>query len=385
MKYSTVESEYLIMLLRAALNNTEIPEAPDGINWEEFTALSKKQQVYSIIAVIMHALPLPDEQTAELRLYNQNELLRILSMKSEQELIEAELEKRGIRFMLLKGSLLREYYPQQKMRQMSDVDILYDGKKKSELFEIMHAMGYSVLSCSENSDDFTKKPFYTFEFHRDLFFKGHDFYFDFSDVWSRAEQSCDNACKYNMKTEDLYLHSIAHMYKHYILGGFGVRFLADTYLMLKCEADKLDMNYIRQRLMDFDLEHFEHLIRETAMILFDGGELTDEQMNFLNKSLEFGIYGDSDEGVKIYYEEYIKRNGGSGTVFGFYMSKLFPGAEFMKRSYPLLEKHPYLMPVYYVYRLAEKFVFKRKSSLHDYKTLKKYTKNGTEVKNLGSK
>lgn len=374
MKYSTVESEYLIALLKAAIKNTAIPDAPDGIDWKKFVSLSKKQQVYSIIAVIMDRLPLPDEQAAEIKLYNQNELLRIISMKSEQELIESELEERGIKFMLLKGSLLRKYYPQQKMRQMSDVDILYDGEKKSELFEIMRSMDYSVLSCSENSDDFTKKPFYTFEFHRDLFFKGHDFYFDFSDVWSRAEQSSENSCKYYMKKEDLYLHSIAHMYKHYVLGGFGVRFLADTYLMLKSEADSLDMNYIRAKLNSFDLVHFEELIREISLILFDGGELSDEQMNFLNKSLEFGIYGDSNEGVKIYFDEYVKKNGGKGTILGFYLSKLFPSAEFMKRSFPILEKRPYLMPAYYIFRLIQKFIFKRKKSLSNYNTLKEYNK-----------
>ena len=385
MKFSTVESEYLIALLKSAIKKEALPPVPDGIDWNKFVELSKKQQVYSIIAVILDSLPLPDEQAREIKLYNQNELLRIISMKTEQELIESELEKSNIKFMLLKGSLLRNYYPQQKMRQMSDVDILYDGKKKAELFEIMHSMDYSVLSCSENSDDFTKKPFYTFEFHRDLFFKGHDFYFDFSYVWSRAEQSAENGCKYVMKTEDLYLHSIAHMYKHYVLGGFGIRFLADIYLMLKSEAEKLDMNYINSKLISFNLVDFEKLIRETSLALFDGCELSDEQIDFLNKSLEFGIYGNSNEGIKIYFDEYVKKNGGRGTILGFYMSKLFPSAEFMKRSFPVLEKRPYLMFAYYIYRLIQKLVFKRKNSLANYKILKEYNKKGTEVKNLGSK
>ena len=375
MKYSTVESEYLIKLLKAAIKNTAVLMPPEEIDWEKFVSLAKKQQVYSIISPVLSKVNMPEKYSKALMLYNQNELLRIISMKSEQETIEKELEKRGIKFMLLKGSLLRQYYPQQKMRQMSDVDILYDGKKQTELFELMHSMDYSILSCSENSDDFTKKPFYTFEFHRDLFFKEHDFYLDFSYVWSRAAQSDENSCKYIMNTEDLYLRSIAHMYKHYVAGGFGVRFLADTYLMLKSEAGKLDMSYIGSKLKEFNLVGFEKLIREISFILFDGGELSDEQMNFLNKSLEFGIYGDSNEGIKIYFEEYIKKNGGKGTIFGFYMSKLFPSAQFMKRSYHILEKKPYLMPVYYIYRLVHKLIFKRKSSLKNFNILKDYHKN----------
>lgn len=374
MKYSTAESEYLVELLKSAINNTDIPSAPDDINWEELVSLAHKQQVYSIIASILNKLSLPKEQAEELNLYNQNELVRMIAMKSEQELLERELEKAGIKFMLLKGSLLRNYYPKQKMRQMSDVDILYDGSKKNRLFKIMSDYNYSIISCSENSDDFTKKPFYTFEFHRELFFKEHDFYFDFSNVWENAKVSPENSCKYIMSIEDLYLHSIAHIYKHYVLGGFGIRFLSDTYLMLTKEQDRMDTSYVNTRLNELGLADFERLIRELSYEIFGEGNFTEEQIDFLNKVLEFGIYGNSDEGVKVYFDEYLKKNNGKGSVIGYYMSKLFPETDFMKRTYPILEKKPYLLPYYYIKRLFNKLIFKRKNTIQNYKILKEYKK-----------
>lgn len=372
MKYSTAESEYLVELLKSAVKGTEVKTPPEQIDWEKFVDLAKRQQVYSVIAPILGGIGMPGKQAGELMLYNQNELLRLIAMKNEQEQLENELRKAGIRFMLLKGSRLRFYYPQQKMRQMSDVDILYDGSKKALLLEIMNNFGYSIISMSDNSDDFTKKPFYTFEFHRELFFREHDFYFDFSNVWDNAEADTDNPYKYVMSTEDLYLHSVAHMYKHYVLGGFGIRFLTDTYLFLIKEQGRMNMEYISSRLDEFDLTEFEKLIRELSFEIFGDGCFSDEQIDFLNNVLKFGIYGDSREGIKVYYDEYLAKNGGKGSLAGFYMSKLFPDFAFMKRSYPQLEKKPYLLPLYYIKRLINKLIYKRKSAVSNYKILKEY-------------
>ena len=115
---------------------------------------------------------------------------------------------------------------------MSDYDILYDVSKRNELISIMKNRGFNLTSSSENSDDFFKKPYYTFEWHRELFFEEHDFNPDFSDVWDNASKDDEKEFEYHMSSNDLYLHTIAHMYKHYILGGFGIRFFADVYVLL---------------------------------------------------------------------------------------------------------------------------------------------------------
>ncbi len=373
MQYSNVENEYLIDLLKSSLKCQSVNNPPENIDWQKFVALAKKQQVYSVIAPALSQVNMPQEQANELALYNQNELLRLIAMKNEQECLEKELEKNEIKYMLLKGGVIKEYYPQQKMRQMSDLDILYDGSKKEELFKIMKDRGYRILSCSENSDDFTKEPFYTFEFHRELFYKEHDFYCDFSNVWENAVKDENSDYKYHMSKEDLYLHSIAHMNKHYKFGGFGIRFLADTFLLLERDWADLDKEYVKKRLEEFGLTEFEEFIRNLSSELFGEGNFNSEQAEFLNTSLNFGIYGNT-EGITVYFDEYQNNKGNKVTPFGFYAAKIFPSAEFMKKNYAVLEKKPYLLPAYYIYRLFEKFVHKRKMVIHNYKVLKKYTK-----------
>ncbi len=373
MTYSSPESEYLVTLLRCAIKQEKPPKAPEGMDFKELARLSKKQQVYSVIVPVIDLASVPSEIAEELQVYSQNELLRMLAMKTELEEIEKDLEKNEIRFMLLKGSVIRDYYPLQKMRQMSDFDILYDESKRESLIKIMNGRGYNLFSCGENSDDFSKKPFYTFEFHRELFFNEHTFYPDFSDVWDNAQPDSKNPYMYHMSDEDLYLHTVAHMYKHYILGGFGIRFMADIYVLLEHFGKTFNREYVDFKLEKMALTSFEKEVRELSYAVFDGTDFTEEQIAFLNDVMSFGIYGSGEGGAKVYYDEYVAKSGKTG-VAGYYLSKVFPNKKFMIQTYPVLEKKPYLLPFYYVKRLLHKFIYDRKNIIKGIKSLKKSLK-----------
>ncbi len=374
MEYSSVESEYLVSLLSSAINEKPLPQAPANIDWVQLVELSKKQQVYSIIASLLSGAALPQEQAQELNVYNQNELLRLLAMKSEFEALEKELAEKQIKFMMLKGSVLREYYPQQKMRQMSDIDLLYDYSKRESLLEIMNKRGFDLISWSENSDDFTKKPFYTFEFHHELFFNSLGFCPDFSNVWDNAVCDKNNAYKYHMSREDLYLHTITHMYKHFTMGGFGVRFLCDVYLFLKKEQSNLDWKYVNARLAEFSLTDFEAVMRKISFDLFEGRVPDDKQLDIINTIFKYGIYGNADVGIEMYFEKFKEEHDGKFVLFRYYLSKLFPNKEFMKRNYTVLESKPYLLPLYYVIRIFNKLTSNRDYIRKSYKHLKQKNK-----------
>ena len=137
MKYTCIESEYLVALLKCALKNEDVPDVPVGLNWEKLVKLSNEQQVYSTIAPVINKINIPVEQAQELTFYTQNELVRMIAMKNELEQIEKELDALKIDYKLLKGSVIKLCYPKQKMRQMSDVDILYHEKDRERLVSMM--------------------------------------------------------------------------------------------------------------------------------------------------------------------------------------------------------------------------------------------------------
>ena len=51
----------------------------------------------------------------------------------ERTAIFEEFERKGIWYMPLKGSILKELYPENGMREMADNDVLYDAKNNEKL------------------------------------------------------------------------------------------------------------------------------------------------------------------------------------------------------------------------------------------------------------
>ena len=118
---------YLLVLLRCALTGAPAPAAPEGLDFDAFFDLARRQQVYNIVFPLLAALPgVPEGEKKRWENYTYTELTRTITMDHERGQLFARLDEAGIDYMPLKGLLLREYYPKTSMRQMTDNDILYD-------------------------------------------------------------------------------------------------------------------------------------------------------------------------------------------------------------------------------------------------------------------
>lgn len=370
---NSVETEYLLCVLRAAVNGETAAAPPAGIDWNQFFALSKKQEVYAMVAQSIDYSYLPPDIARELNDQSKSELVRLIAMQNELKAIEEQLEKNEIRYMLLKGSVIRNYYPKQSMRQMSDIDIMYDPQKRDILLEIMKKRGYKMKSDGDNSDDFVKAPYYTFEFHRDLFKDVYGFCPDFSFVWDHAERSAEKPFEYIMCAEDLYLFHIAHMYKHGILGGFGVRFLVDTYLILKKNPD-MDTALLQRQLGKLNLSDFEEKIKILSFSVMEDKALTEEQTALFNDIIQNSIFGAADNiDIAAAYEAYNAANGGG--VLGYLKNRIFPSKQQMQSMYPQLKEKGYLLPYYYFKRLFKNL----------FTSFSKGVKEVREIRNIANK
>lgn len=345
------EVRCLIHLLACALNGRK-PEVPEGIDYASLLYLAKKHQVYNIIFPLVSSLEnVPDEEKARFRDYSMSELKRMLVMNSEREAVYKALTKQGIRFMPLKGLIIKAYYPKESMRQMSDNDILFDAENRDAVRDIMKQRGYKTVATGENSDDYHKEPFSTFEFHRTLFFKENEFHPSFDGIWENALPDSENPCLYHMGLEDVYIYSVCHMYKHYISAGCGIRFLADNYLILKRDGERLDKEFVKAQLEEYGILDFEEKTRLLAFKLFDEKPLTEEDEKLLEVFINFGIFGSGT--VRLGKTLESMSDGGSveSAKKKYIMQRLFPPKKKMIADYRALEKRPYLLPAYYVYRL----------------------------------
>lgn len=366
---SNKEVNYLIHLLSCALNEKE-PEAPrEDVDFSALLALAEKHQIYNMIfPLIENSSFVPEKEKTKWNNYNLTEITRIITVANERAKLLKELAENGIRFMLLKGLILKNYYPIDSMRQMSDNDILIDSPNSDLIFDIMKKNQYRISSISENSDDFIKPPFCFFEFHRTLFFEDCEFNPNFSFVWKNAERDEKNPFEYHMNLNDIYLYTVCHMYKHFSMAGCGIRFLADIYVFLKKEYEKLDWEYINKFLDKCGILDYEKRSRNLAMKLFAEAELSDDELEFLEIYINFGIYGNGTVRVSRAVDNIAKKENISQDRARrkYLFSRFFPSKKKLVEDNRILQKKPFLIPAFYVYRLFRGLLnFKKSKSEFD--------------------
>ena len=360
------EVNYLLQLLRCALN--EQPAlADDAVNIKELFRLAKRQQVYTTILPALEAGGvLTQEQLTQWHDYQMSELQKLIMVDAERAAICGELDALQIPYMFLKGLEIREYYPKVAMRQMSDNDILYDASRREELMTLMKKHGYYLGASGGISDDFYKKPFCTFEFHRTLFNPEESFCPDF-DPMQHAVPYGEGSSRMVISREDNYLYALGHLYKHYsCVDGCGVRFICDLYLLTHSD-DVLDWDYINAELKCFGIADFNRTALCLADAIFEDGALTDDARDLLDFMLEGGVFGTSSYDIDEEVEKY-------GSKSRYLRHRIFPSPEHMRAEYRALEQKPYLLPYFYGYRLVDKYRHNRKYMQRDLDALKQSKK-----------
>lgn len=293
---------------------------------------------------------------------------------AERGEIEAELEKRGIKHMALKGVILKELYPSVYHRQMADNDILFDEKYRETIRDIMLSRGYEVEIYNQgNHDVYIRKPVYNFEMHVSLFSgKSYEEYAKFySAPFSMAIKGEGAEYGYRFSDEDFYVYIKAHEYKHFSAGGTGLRSLVDTYVFLNAKKDTLDMDKVSQSASALGLSLYEQRTRELSMkvfapetaralLAFDLGEgddpLTETERALLYDFYFVGTYGTTENSVS---NNIAKASGGvnAASKAKYLFRKLFPDKNFYICYNHNVEKKPYLIPFIWFSRMF-RFIFK---------------------------
>lgn len=331
------EKDLLLSLIRATLKNEQLNIDSD-FDMDRLLKLAVKQQVYTIVLPLLSkSVVLDDDSKQKWNDYRMSEIQKNLIINSEREALEQDFEEKGIRYMHTKGLVIRKYYPQELMRQMSDNDIFYGVEKRKELFEVMKDNGFYMAGSQEASDDFFKAPYVSMEMHKTLFCDDCEVKLDL-DLWKRATKNPDYNYRYDISPEDNYIYSLAHMYKHYLINGCGIRFLSDTYVLLNSD-DNLDFDYINKMFEKFELTEYHHRVKILVECIFDDKVSTEADQQLLDEVFAGGLFGKS-----VSMNELMEGN----SKFHYLFRKVFPTKEFMHRNYEILDKKPYLLFYYYI-------------------------------------
>lgn len=180
-----------------------------------------------------------------------------------------------------------------------------------------------------------------------------------------------------MDVSDNYLYTVAHMYKHYSTNGCGVRFLADVYLLYTKENARLDRPYIEAEFRKMGILDFARLVLRLALDLFEDRELDRDEMQMLTVCMQGGVFGDSKLTLVRQLNAQGAQLSGSAQRRRYLWRRLFPDKKKMHADFKMLDRHPWLLPWFYLLRFL-RLPFKRRAVLAETRQVQQLTRQQEE-------
>lgn len=346
----------LIYLLSCAVNGI----TPDTVRVQTMNLdkLYRLAKFHSVRAAVYIALKRAGVQNKTYDQAYKKAVRKNIYLDMERSTIIADFEQYGIWYMPLKGSVLKDLYPENGMREMSDNDILFDAEKQEQSREIMLAHGYTVEQYGvSNQDAYHKPPVLNIELHTallDEIYVSNSVFKYYTDAKRLLRKDEGNNYGYRFSDEDFYVFMTAHEWKHYVNGGTGIRSLLDCYVYCKSKGDILDWNYITEQCRQLNISDFEQKRRALALKVFSSDtlpDLSESERIMLMYYLTAGTYGTLENNINNKLKDRNKA--------AYILSQMFPSLPYMKESVGFVRKYPVLYPVGIVYRWGRILVKRR--------------------------
>lgn len=353
-----IDHQGLVTLLRSAITGEKL-SLPEDFQLENVDKLIRSQSLVPMAYQGAHNCG----AFADSELMNQyREAYYIHLFKSEQQLrairkILRAFEENGIDHMPLKGCNLKGMYPQPELRPMGDADILIRVEQYDKIRPIME--GLSFAEAGESSYDLCwRSPVLYLELHKRLFSEVQvDLYRYFGDGWPLAVKG--DGYRYDMAPEDEYGYIFCHMMKHFRFCGIGARQIVDLYVYRKARPD-MDEAKVERMMKKLQLSDFYHNIQQLLKVWFEGAP-TDPVTDYITEYVfSNGSWGSMEN--KLYAQEVIRaQNGVKNTRKRSFWNAVFPPMSNMQLSYNVMYRHPWLYPVFWVVRIFDILIHRRKN------------------------
>lgn len=268
---------------------------------------------------------------------------RYEKINCESERLRKTLNEAKIPFIPLKGAVIRQYYPEPWMRTSCDIDILvHEGDLESAAAVISDKLTYKREAKGSHDVGMFSDSGVHLELHYSL---KEDGVIDstaniLQNAWDRVFPVPDTS-EYVFGDDMFFLYHIAHMTKHFVNGGCGIRPFLDVWVL--------------NHRVPFDKEKRESTLAESGLLTFAGAAEALSEVWFGDKAhtdltrrmesfvLRGGVYGTTENRVSV---QQIKKGG----KLRYALSRIWLPYDKLKVRYPSLEGKPILLPIYEVRR-----------------------------------
>lgn len=358
--------DYLIHLLKCAINGN-IPESfPSDLNFAEFFELCKIHKLENIVCVMLKKTDMSyiaEEEAKKLETAYFQTLMVAATQAHYQDMVEKAFEENAIDYLVLKGKELSMLYPQSVVRQSADFDIYVGRENAQRAKKIMQNIGFSVehYSEDENHDEYIINKWVLCELHRVLIQGDYPWKKGCNKIVDNLILADGTNHCYKMSKEDFYVYNLAHVAKHMKLSGIGIRAFLDMEVIYKKYKNSFDYEYLNAKLEECNLKEFEKNTRTLCEYWFYGKEdISPVIETFASYVVSSGWIGTAEQLVAT--EAAMNAGKTNSTLFAKAkkcINIVMSPYETMVERYPVLKKHKWLTPIYRVRRGVSAVIKKR--------------------------
>lgn len=337
----------LFSALRFEIDGAEIQKNQISENLPAVYKLAKFHDLAHLLTDVLDKnglLPQNEEIKKRLLLERNMAVFRYEQSKYELEELCQVLEEAKILHIPLKGSILREYYPEPWMRTSCDIDVLV---KKEDLEKAIAVLAEKLEYRREAGNAHDISLFAPSGVHVELHFNLIEDHLApesvaiYQGIWERTRPCKGYQFRLEMTDEAFYFYHIGHMAKHFTYGGCGIRPFLDIWVLnhrIPFEKEKRDA-----LLRAGGLLVFAQSAEELSEVWFSDKPhtaLTQEMENYI---LQGGVYGTQEQGIAVNQAK-------QGGKLKYIWWRIFPSYDYLCTTYPNLRKRKWAYPFYAVRR-----------------------------------
>jgi len=351
----TTDNLTLAILREALTGEKAVIDAASDRDKAEVFILSKKHDLAHMSGAVLLSRggSLPDKLRAAFETEAGKALYRYTRLWGTFEKVKVLFEENGVDYLPLKGARLRHLYPKAEMRTSCDVDILVKENDLSRATALLEEkLGFQKDGETYHDVSLSLGEGIHLELHYNI--TENDPRTDglLSSVWEHARRVGETH-EYEMSPTYFAFHIISHAYSHFARGGCGIRALMDIWV-LRHRTD-FDGDGTRALCDSVGLLPFYEGFVALSEAWFSGKEKDELSSLMQDFILRGGIYGTRENRI----------NAGAGqkkSRLRYALSRVFLPMRYLSLSYPILKKHPVLMPFYQVKRWFRIFFGSKRGS-----------------------
>ena len=246
------------------------------------------------------------------------------------------LNEAKIPFIPLKGSVIRQYYPEPWMRTSCDIDVLVHEEAVDQAAQsIVEKLGYAYEKKQYHDISLMSDGGVHLELHHTIKENKANIDALLSECWDYAAPSDDYECCFT--NEFFYFHQIAHASYHFLHGGCGVRPILDLYLLQR--KMPFDSTVLDEMLERSGIKKFFEAAQALSEVWFGSGEHTDVTRRMEDYLLRGGVYGSTQNSMAVGQQKEKGR-------LGYIINRIWLPYELLCITYPRLKGRKYLQFFY---------------------------------------